>query len=708
MTCRASLLGLLLVVGVLAPTTGWAQDSTLCVSADTPATAGRCSQCDGPHYASFAAATAAASALPDVGDSRPEVSICLDTPGSQHTETVRLDNTGGVFGRPLSLDFGEIQICPGTLAPGEPVVMLTTSARESNGLTDSIRDLTIDVRPSSSCPNSEAAGLVINGEGGAAVGGVVIAGTRDFGLATGEGGAADDLFVEDSSFLNVRGAALLARGFANVVRSEFTGGAVGESSVARGAVVAEGGGEIVLRSSVVHGNTAAGGAAEAVIVGPVLFANSVVAANVGVDLPIARIGYGGRGFYETPEGLAGFFVFKDSVFARNRVVGSAPGAPPEVAPAGLPNQADGDACAGVSISNPFHLRGHPGDGLGLGDSPLIQVVTEEGPNSFGEFVAGTSWFVENATAGDALIEIDGGGEAFATRLLHSTFAGNEVSTLVALTEVRTDGEFVALRNLVEHVGGTVFEVAGTPASIMVSTNLYASAPTHDLSPAEALIDAPNFVEPEFRWLTADDVRLFSSCGRFSSACASAASSECESWRGGELVCAADAAAGYVPDLDWLGGLPDQWPWESDFFVSGTGAGWTQPGATGWRCDPVRPTADGTPGPNGTDWGDGDGFPDALDCDNEDVSVQPSVPAPNGYGSPECLEASGDCYTCPEGSTLVESDDDDTGTSGSSGDSCEDDPENCVPTGCLGCGVPLVGTVAWAPLLLLPLGFRRRP
>jgi hypothetical protein len=57
------------------------------------------------------------------------------------------------------------------------------------------------------------------------------------------------------------------------------------------------------------------------------------------------------------------------------------------------------------------------------------------------------------------------------------------------------------------------------------------------------------------------------------------------------------------------------------------------------------------------WGDADGFPDAVDCDNEDPAVTPSLPNWDGYSSPYCDSGGFDCYECPPGSLPPPGDDD---------------------------------------------------
>ncbi len=147
-----------------------------------------------------------------------------------------------------------------------------------------------------------------------------------------------------------------------------------------------------------------------------------------------------------------------------------------------------------------------------------------------------------------------------------------------------------------------------------------------------------------------------------------------------------------------------WPWETAFFD-----GSDVPGATGWTCDQHRGTRDRATLADGGDWGDGDGFPDALDCDNEDPETASSLPELDGFASSDCASSDGDCYTCPEGSTQP-ADDDDSGTddddSGANVDDDDDFTTWAVEEGCAvsGCGV---SWSASAGLVLPLLGLRRR-
>ena len=538
----------------------------------------------------------------------------------------------------------------------------------------------------------ESEGVSVQGTGPFTMGSVLVAGATGPSLQFGDLNAGPDVFVEDSSILDGRGPAVVTGGYVNFVRSEVVGNVA--EGADRAVLLAGPGADLQLRASVVFGNVARSGA-DAVVVGPVRFSGSALLGNTAEQAPVARLGYGGRGFYDPGDGLTGFFVFRDSVVARNRVVAESP-SDPAPSPEGELPDAGGVGCAHDSPQPYWERPVSGGPDLALGSEPLLLLDTDVGFDRDGDFVSATSWFVENQTREDHLIEVLAGGENLTTQLLSNTFAGNGVERLVSVVGSRSSGEVTVLRNLVDEVASGV-EVDGS-ARVVVTNNVFRSQPEHLLPANSTGLDGPDFVVGPILWRDASAVRGLSSCARFELACASAGGGACESWRTGELPCASNSAAGYVPDPEWLASAGISWTWETSFFEAGNDDGWLEPGATGWQCEPRRGTADQTVGPGG-EWGDGDGFPDAVDCDNDDPNTVPEPPAQNGVDTDDCVRIEGNCYVCPPG----------TETSGDDDDSLPYGPDDQVLVGsCVGCGVTIGGRGVALLLLLAPLGlFRRR-
>jgi hypothetical protein len=191
------------------------------------------------------------------------------------------------------------------------------------------------------------------------------------------------------------------------------------------------------------------------------------------------------------------------------------------------------------------------------------------------------------------------------------------------------------------------------------------------------------------------------------------------FRGGVgLVCAPDEAAAWIPAHASIDAVSFPWPWLATYFDP-PGPARDLPGASGWTCDWGRGTRDLLVLPDAGTWGDADGVPDALDCDNDDAGVVPSHPDLDGFATAECSPGGHQCYVCPDGSVIVDEDDspgdDDAAQDDDDGQLVDDDDSGGVASSQVeqggdsqGCGFSWTCEGAGVTVLpLLPLiGVRR--
>jgi hypothetical protein len=129
-------------------------------------------------------------------------------------------------------------------------------------------------------------------------------------------------------------------------------------------------------------------------------------------------------------------------------------------------------------------------------------------------------------------------------------------------------------------------------------------------------------------------------------------------QGGFAFCALDAAAEYLPAAATLAAMSVPWPWNGEFDLrSVSGPEGAVAGATGWWCGqhlfPWDRFIFGT-----KERGDGDPWTTLFDCDNDDETVTPVLPAEDGIETEDCRRLEDGCYECPDG-TEVSDDDDST-------------------------------------------------
>lgn len=177
--------------------------------------------------------------------------------------------------------------------------------------------------------------------------------------------------------------------------------------------------------------------------------------------------------------------------------------------------------------------------------------------------------------------------------------------------------------------------------------------------------------------------------------------------GDEVPCALGDAVAFLPIDESLSMLSPAWPWTADWWES---AGDRVPlGATGEDCLVGDLPFDESQDSFGIT-GDGDGFTELTDCDNENQNLTPGLPEQHDVVSGPCQSAPEACFQCPP---ELESDDDDSATfdDDDSGvvDDAGDPPDfpnpdeaehSCLYMG--GCGFAWSGVVG-----LLGLGVPRR-
>ena len=165
-----------------------------------------------------------------------------------------------------------------------------------------------------------------------------------------------------------------------------------------------------------------------------------------------------------------------------------------------------------------------------------------------------------------------------------------------------------------------------------------------------------------------------------------------------LVCPVGSLRSYILSFELGAAASRPWPWRNTLLDDGSGGSSDDvPGVSGWSLDALPPWDEAGP------TGDGDGFTNLTDCDNEDDAEVPVLPPYDGYSGLACDAAGGSCYLCPPGSVLP--------GPASEPDEPTPSPEP-LPAGCAatGCGVPWNcgggGAVVAFVLAIVPL--RRRP
>ena len=583
----------------------------------------------------------------------------------------------------------------------------------------------------------EIANSVIRGAEGVAIGGI-------------ESEEATELLVTDTHVLDTKGPAIQNWSNVTIRRSEIAGSYL--SSEAEGAAVVGVYGDVgslSLATSALFGNVIEGSSLDpnpsppvsasrpALVSGRVTQVERVlVAANVlGANASLFRVAVPDEPRMleqDNTIALPNGPWMSNSVVARNLRI-AADGEDWDLSPedrdsSPVSNWSDNEA-VGCSNLDPIHPYFHRTPALESSVSGSGALLEFESPSSAPDHPGLTlqrNFFVGNKLGASPLLRIDGAIDGLSIQLLHNTIADNGSASFLTLDNARSDARLTALKNLfaASETVAAPDRLLGTSApirSLISSMNAADNASIWSVADgdAETLLDGPHptYTHPDFE--PACDLQEMDDCERYQRICPSADTTDCSDQAWPELPCALDDAAGWVPTDGLLAQLGGPWPWETNFYADLRPQA-AAPGATGGPCAPSRATFDSLTLHEGP-WGDGDGYPDALDCDNSDPNRGSVVPAQDGYNSWFCTGAGGDCYACPEGSEPPPTAD--AQPTNSEAEAVEEPTAQdntqftsssyLVDSGCSsgGCGVSYgcADSAAGAalPLLLFPLGWRRR-
>ena len=704
-----------LLVGAQPPPAAWSQELLLCVGAEgtPPSTCSR--DCDLPPVDTFAAALdSATDAVETEGPLSVELCLLpLPFDSVAHIESVEIDNIDGRYGSPLAVHFGSQPLCPDALSlSGEPVLNIMSSGG------DLVGGLMLDLSDTGPCP-AERPGVHAGG-GFLTFVELVIDGAQGYGLQYGVGASAESLVLEGGGILNTRGPALRTSTYSNLRRTEVAGTRVDAQT--GGQAVLEGAGDsarLNLIDSVVVGNMVDGAGvsdgAALVLFADVSADNTLIVDNAVSDgLPLIETEawpapyFAGERLESTPHGLSNVVV------SRNRHVLFDEGFALEPVARSVFAALGEGGCGGIPFS-PYEDRASPFASLAGTAGPLIRVADPGTWTTRPEYLIRRSFLVENGSGSAPLLVATGEPNRVWMNLVHVTFAGNQHGSLLSV-EGGGQATVTALRNLCwdpGSVGDVLVEANAGLDGAFDSMNVARDGVSWfgDEFVAQTLLGGPGLPVGELQFAPASDLRAMSACDRHLALCPGAEPTDCQQAAdsGRRLVCAPDEAAAWVPTQESIDVVSFPWPWSTSYFDP-PGSESDMPGASGWTCDWTRGTRDRLVLPDASTWGDGDGVPDALGCDNEDAGVVPSHPALDGFATEECAPEGHDCYVCPEGSVVLDDDDstgdDDAAQDDDDGQSVDDDDQGGgafgVEEGCHAQGCGYSWTCDGAGVAVLPL------
>lgn len=644
---------------------------------------------------------------------RPPVTLCV-TGSAPHVETVEIDNSGGQVGEPLRI-VGEVPLCPAPeSSPSQPVVTLLGVSP----IGDSIR-VELDMRPDGPCGGPARPGLAVFGQGSVTIEANVLS-YSGFGAWTSNRKPGlhfdPDSAINDSRFMGGVGPAVIGTGTTVIRSTLFEGNDVGTGSIHPFVVglAGEDDSALLVDGSAFIGNivTPAEEDRGAVVAGALYAAlNSNFVANaIGAGSSVLSTGLR---YFSLQQDRTGRLVAPDHLqnlsFEGNVSISGAQEATWPVAwGRAIPRVGDA-ACAGEDALTP--LSAGPWIARPALNTAVVRIDGRVLPGDGSHAWLQRLGFYENDLPGGSLVSVYAPSREVVAQVTWSTFGGNRATSIVTVDGDTSDLRFYLLHNLVLGATGldeprTILRVDSPLRDIIESGNV-----------TEADIEAPYVTGTHFELVgprivattfdpTADALAGplgESACGRLRLACSENLGADCAVAGAMPWTCLSPTAMRWAPSDAWLGTLPPPWPWSGTWPEPRDLASvrFAAPGAGGGPCWPARGTYDDVE-VDGEPRGDGDGAPDAVDCDNEDPFVVPTIPTPDGYRDPTCAEIEGDCYACPPGTVEPLVDDD-----SAEGDEAPADPAR--PPSTSSCGTDGCG-YSWSVLpgaVLTSLWPRRR-
>jgi hypothetical protein len=661
-------------------------DYNLCVFPDGIQAPDGCGElCSGDPVESVSEALLLAEGLPNgPDDNRPWVRICLDSI-APHVESIDIDNADGRYGAPLVLFSTPAGLCPdpGTPASQAVITWSSPSSPPPGRPPDQITELVLDLRSEDQegspgpCPDPRP-GIRVQGTGDIHIHQVRMAGTSGFGIGNGLAGPPSTLVAANTSILDCSGAAIRTAGPASVGTMDVVGCRLPAESEAQAVVEVLPGGTLILTSSVLFGNVVEASPSEdqrAVILGAARLDRVGVIANVVPENhSVLRLGFLGPELHVMTDELlatqptAGI---ANSIVSRNQHV--VDGSSIHLAASGWDPLTPGfGVCAGAS-DVPWGLRPSPAEGAGSAAGPLVTFDGAVAHDEDGEGRIVGSWLVDNDLADSPVIESQSSSPLLSLDISQNTFGGNGDGPLLSVAEIGIGQSVYVARNLRadgQAAAQSALVVAKeAPTSLVVTMN----AAPKGWEPYRGPESSHQLTGPQVSFPTFDPtdpvvLSALGHCELFLLSCPDAGSADCSTWGPEELVCPIDTALSWLPSESFSDSLGTAWPWDTDFYER-HGDSETVAGATGAACLSWRAPRD-----EWDLWGDGDWFPDSVDCDNEDAAVWPVVPSLDGYSSTWCESSDADCYSCPDGSSPPPDDDDSSAPSDDDDSSLDDDDE----------------------------------
>jgi len=732
-------------------------DHHLCISPDSSPLATGCGlPCENDSLGlstDGAVVETAVPMLPDLPDgSRPWVSLCIQGPGTMN-QTIEVHNENGQGGSPLFVTVEDVTLCPMPMAalPEQtpPVFRWIGASPPTEGLPLDRLSIHADLGPNGDCA-FRSSGILVYGGGALEITDTLIRGARSLGIGGLENEVPTELLVTDTHLLDTEGPAIQNWASVTVRRSEITGTYLADDALGPAVLGVYGdGSELNLATSVLFGNVVEPREPDEEPSSPGLpIRPALVYGNLtGVDrsIVVANVLASGAALFrvalpnepraledDNSVSLVNGPWMSNSVLARNVHLETDSEPWPlsaevlETWPAAAWPEAGSVGCANLDPAHPYFHRTVLADPLVTGVGSLLEFESGLGVPDQPGITLQRNFFVGNKLGVGPLVRVDGAVAELRIQLLHNTIADNGPATFLELANARSDTRIVALKNLfaASETEPAPEALVGADAPIRALISSMNAGPTASLwsvdpSEAESVLDGPHptFTHADFQ--PACDLQELADCERYQQTCPSVETTDCADQPWPELPCALDEAAGWVPTAELLAQLGGPWPWETDFYPDPRAAA-AAPGATGGVCAPTRATFDELD-LEGSPWGDGDGYPDAVDCDNTDPELGPIPPTQDGYASWFCTGIDGQCYACPEGSEPPPTTDvQPTIDKAETGEEALPEPEPelnpsyyLVDSGCSsgGCGISYgcSDTGASAALLLFafPLGWRRR-